>query len=169
MVQAARNLVAVHVDTDKNPALAQQFGLRTIPAIFFLDSEGRPIERYRGRRDAEALRAKIEEIARKHSRSFDSLKLALEAGKESKKPVVQVILDGREASKGLVADLRSDAMKGVVAKVLFVWTRAEKDAPAPVVSVFDPRDGKVLAKLEGRTGGDELKAKLEEAIRALEE
>lgn len=158
----------MHVDTDKHPALAQKFRIRTIPAILFLDSEGKQIEKYRGNRDTETLRAKIEEIAKKHSRSFDSLKLALEAGKDAKKPVVQVVTDDTDASKELLAALRSDAVKGVGAKVLFVWTRAEKGAPAPIVSVVDPRDAKQLAKFEGRAGADDLKAKFEEAIRALE-
>lgn len=158
----------MHVDTDKDPALAQKFGIRTIPAIFFLDSEGKQIEKYKGKRDMETLRAKIEEIAKKHSRSFDSLKLALEAGKDAKKPVVQVVTDDKDASKELLAALRSDTVKGVAAKVLFVWTKAEKDAPAPIVSVVDPRDEKQLAKFEGRAGAEDLKAKFEEAIRALE-
>ncbi len=48
VIAESRNLIDLKVDTDKSPELSEKYGIRGLPTIVFMDSEGGEITRYTG-------------------------------------------------------------------------------------------------------------------------
>lgn len=64
------HFVPVAVDTDKERAPAQQFGVRSLPTFWFLESDGKPIDSLGGFVEAELFRHVLGFIS---SRSFEKM------------------------------------------------------------------------------------------------
>ncbi len=61
-MEASKRLVNLHIDFDRNGAVVKQFGVRGIPAMFFLDSTGKQLEKWTSR-DAGQIAARMKEVA----------------------------------------------------------------------------------------------------------
>lgn len=48
VIAESQNLVDLKIDTDKSPELSEKYGIRGLPTIVFMDSEGGEITRYTG-------------------------------------------------------------------------------------------------------------------------
>lgn len=56
----------LHIDFDRNGAVVKQFGVRGIPAMFFLDSTGKQLEKWTSRSAGE-IAARMKEVADQHT------------------------------------------------------------------------------------------------------
>ncbi|WDP85862.1 MAG: thioredoxin fold domain-containing protein [Desulfobacter sp.] len=65
-----QNFVSIHVDTDKSPSLAQDWQVKGLPTMFFLDPQGEKINRMPGYVDAGQLLQILKYI---HTQSYTTM------------------------------------------------------------------------------------------------
>jgi protein disulfide-isomerase len=68
VVGASQRLVNVYIDTDANPELVTAYGIRGIPAIFFLHPDGQLIGKFSGDPTVSNFVKQMAAIADKHTR-----------------------------------------------------------------------------------------------------
>jgi thiol:disulfide interchange protein len=68
VVKASSRLVNIYVDVDKNYGAIAEYGVRGIPAIFFLTPGGEIVERFFGGRPVASLVEQMTALADKHTR-----------------------------------------------------------------------------------------------------
>ncbi len=54
VIELSEYFVSVKIDTDDNPEVAREYGVRGLPIVIFMDSDGEIIERVSGYRDGAA-------------------------------------------------------------------------------------------------------------------
>lgn len=68
VVGASQRLVNVYIDTDANPELVTTYGIRGIPAIFFLKPDGQMIGKFSGDPTVSNFVKQMAAVADKHTR-----------------------------------------------------------------------------------------------------
>jgi thiol:disulfide interchange protein len=68
IVEAAKRLINVYVDVDRNPEILSIYKVRGIPAIFFLNPQGEMIAKFTGDRSVGSLVKQMTAIADNHTR-----------------------------------------------------------------------------------------------------
>lgn len=148
--------------------------------MFFLDSDGKQIEKYAGGRDAGSIKAKFEEIAEKYTKGgnstpttnekiswADSVEKAVDAAKESGKLVALLFAEDTEDEKTLKT-LVNSKLKEFFGSFEFAKVKFDKDSEwakkcnvesAPALALYDTCCGKTL-KTDSKFTTDSLKGTL---------
>lgn len=70
-MELSREFVNIQIDVDQDKVTPQQYGIRAVPTLFFLDPDGQTIERYQGNRDVGSIATKLMEIGKRYKKGGD--------------------------------------------------------------------------------------------------
>lgn len=73
MAAASKDVVCVYVDLEwgrRHADLAQRYGVRVMPTVIYVDSEGEEVGRMRSP-DPESMTADLDRLAREHTRKLN--------------------------------------------------------------------------------------------------
>ncbi len=174
------------IDTDKNGALARQWGVRGIPDMRFLDLDGKEAGKYKGRRSAESFVQQFNDYSSKLGKSskggdekaalewITKFDVALEEAKKDKKALFVLFDDGSETVQKLVSALGDDKLKKLYSKLVFAKIKFDKESDLAKATKAEGSDVRILdtfesdlaksvaASKKGALSADELKALLEQ-------
>lgn len=117
VAEAIRSTVPVRVDMDREPDIAERYGVRFFPAFAIVDPTGeRAVAIFRGRRTAEAIGAWVQKQTPAATAWFETL----EAAEASGRAVAVVAAEAGEAGDRFLEFLRSDEIVAMWKHVAFV-------------------------------------------------
>jgi hypothetical protein len=180
VVKSAEGLIRILVDSGKDDKLFQKYGVKGMPTIIFLNSDGKEVGKMNDRETA-GVKSQFEEIAAKNTRApqwLAGVEAAVSAAKSGPKPAVLVFLDDKPKSKAFQNVFSDPAFgsdlyeKAAFSKIEFKMDSDEcrkwKVTEAPTLLIVDPaaEEGSALKTLKG--GAPKVVRKeIEDAIKKL--
>jgi len=139
--RAARRVIAVRIDVDHEPDVAERYGVRFFPSFAIVEpTEGRIVALFRGKRTAEAISQWIDKEAPRYAAWFDSIEAAKASGK-----VVGVVTPGKgEIAKQFDAALRAEEMLKTWTAVAYVVSNSDSELPS--LTLIDPKTDREIAR-----------------------
>jgi hypothetical protein len=131
VVKSADGLIRILVDAGKDEKLFSKYGVKGMPTIIFLDSEGKEIGKLNSR-EADGVKKQFEDIAAKNTRApqwLAGVEAAISAAKSGPKPAVLFFFDDKPKSKSML-NLFSDPAFGtdLYEKATFSKVEFKKDS-----------------------------------------
>lgn len=125
MVSAAKDLVLILVDlTDRNTnsALADKYGVKGLPAMYFTDSDGKVVGELEDR-SPDGIVRQFGETAEKYTKSVPwvkTLDAGLTAATKGEKPLILFLTDEGADAKVTEAAFIDDSLKKLIPEFVFV-------------------------------------------------
>lgn len=172
------------IDTDRNRELAKKWGVRGIPDMRYLDTDGKEVGKYKGRRTADSFVQEFSQISTKYAGKAKDEKIAIswisefakarEESTKNRKALFVIFSDESGAVSKTLDALTNGKLKKLVEHFVFANVKFDKESDvckklkveaAGSIVLLNPDESdlakSILARQLAPQGSDDLKAFLE--------